>query len=143
MKRDPLRTMLRIRQATLDEAQKAVAGAYQREREAGARARAAAAALDREMKAATSLVAGDDAVELFARWLPIGRRALAQAREAERAATTELDRARVVLGLARAAAAAVESLIEQRAAEQRLEDGHKDQRLMDEAGRRWMPDGSV
>ena len=140
MKRDPLRTMLRIRQATLDEAQKAVSEAYVREQEAEGRADAAADALDREMKAATSLVGGDEAVETFARWLPIGRRALAQAREAQKAATADLDRARAVLGLARAAISAVESLIEQRTIQQRLEDSRKEQLLLDEVGSRWKGD---
>ena len=135
MKRDPLQTMLRIRKATLDEAQKAVGGAYQREQEAGTRAHAAAAALEREMKAATSLICGDDAVESFARWLPVGRRTVAQAREAQRAATTDLDRARAVLALARAAVGAVESLIEQRQMEERAEAGRKEQLMLDEAGR--------
>ena len=136
MKRDPLRTMLRIRRATLDEAQKAVADAYVTERDACAGADAAAATLEHEMKAATSLVGGDEAVETFARWLPIGRQALAQARDAQRTATAELDRARVLLGLARAAVTAVEAMIEQRQAEQRLEDGRKEQLLLDEIGRR-------
>ena len=136
MKRDPLRTMLRIRKATLDEAQKAVAEAYQKERDAGARAQAAAASLEHEMKAATSLVGGDEAVETFARWLPVGRRMLAQARDAQSMATTELDRARAVLGLARAAVGAVESLIEQRGVEARVEEGRKEQLILDELGRR-------
>ena len=136
MKRDPLRTMLRIRRTTLDEAQKAVADAYVTERDACARADAAAVALEHEMKAATSLVGGDEAVETFARWLPIGRRTLAQARDAQRVATAELDRARVLLGLARAAVAAVESMIEQRQTEQRFEEGRREQLLLDEASRR-------
>ena len=128
--------MLRIRKATLDEAQKAVGEAYQREQEAGTRAQAAAASLEREMKAATSLVGGDDAVESFARWLPVGRRTVAQARNAQRAATTELDRARAVLALARAAVSAVESLMEQRQVEERAEEGRKEQLILDEVGRR-------
>ncbi len=136
---DPLRTMLRIRKATLDEAQKAVAEAYQKEQEASGRAQAAAACLDEEMKAATNIVGGDEAVETFARWLPVGRRTLAHAREVERAATTELDRARAVLGLARAAVAAVESLIEQRRVEERVEEARKEQLILDETGRRGMP----
>ncbi len=128
--------MLRIRKATLDEAHKAVGEAYQREQEAGTRAQAAAASLEREMKAATSLVSGDDAVESFARWLPVGRRTVAQARDSQRAATTELDRARAVLALARAAVRAVESLIEQRQVEERTEEGRKEQLVLDEVGRR-------
>ena len=139
MKRDPLRTMLRIRKATLDEAQKAVADAYVAERDACARADAATAALEHEMKAAISLVGGDEAVETFARWLPVGRRTLAQARDAQRTTTAELDRARALLGLARAAVAAVESMIEQHQVARHLEEGRREQLLMDEAGRRPPP----
>ena len=137
MKRDPLGTMLRVRQSALDEAQKAIADAYRREREASDRAEAAAAALDQEMRAAPSLTGGDDAVETFARWLPTGRRALRQAHDAQRDATAVLDQARAVLALARAGVRAVELLMEQRRAEQRLEDDRRDQRMLDEvAGRR-------
>ncbi len=128
--------MLRIRKATLDEAQKAVGEAYQKEQEADTQAQAAAASLEREMKAATSLVGGDDAVESFARWLPVGRRTVEQARNAQKAATTELDRARALLTLARAAVSAVESLIEQRQLKEHAEEGRKEQLVLDELGRR-------
>ncbi len=136
MRRDPLRTMLRVRQATLDEAQKAVAEAYRMERDASDRAEAAAAALEQEMRAAMSLTGGDDAVETFARWLPAGRRALRQAHDAQREATATLDQARAVLALARSGVKTVESLIEQRRTEQQLEEGRRDQRILDEAGNR-------
>ena len=137
MKRDPLGTMLRVRQSALDEAQKAVADAYRLERDAFDRAEAASAALEREMQAAMSLTGGDEAVETFARWLPAGRRAIKLAHDAQRDATAVLDQARAVLTLARSGVRAVETLIEQRRAEQRLEDNRRDQRALDEAaGRR-------
>ncbi len=136
MKRDPLGTMLRVRQSTLDEAQKAVAEAYRAERDAFDRAEAAAAALEREMQVATSLAGGDEAVETFARWLPVGRRTLKQAHDAQRDATAMLDQARAILALARSGVRTVESLIEQRRAEQQLEDNRRDQRALDELGSR-------
>jgi flagellar export protein FliJ len=136
MKRDPLRTMLRVRQSTLDEAQKAVADAYRAEQDAANRAEAASAALEREMKTATSLAGGDDAVETFARWLPIGRRDLKQAHDAQRDATSALDRARAVLALARSGVKTVESLIEQRQAACQIDDNRREQRVLDEAGSR-------
>ena len=136
MKRDPLSTMLRVRQSTLDEAQKAVAEAYSVERDAFDRAEAAAAALEQEMRAAMSLAGGDDAVETFARWLPVGRRALKQAHDAQRDATAMLDQARAILALARSGVRTVESLIEQRREEQQLEDNRRDQRALDEVGHR-------
>ncbi len=136
MKRDPLRTMLRVRQSTLDEARKAVADAYRLERDASDRTEAASAALEQEMRTAMSLAGGDEAVETFARWLPVGRRALKQAHDAQREATATLDQARAVLALARSGVRTVESLIEQRHAEQQLEDNRRDQRVLDEAGNR-------
>ena len=137
MKRDPLGTMLRVRQSVLDEAQKAVADAYRMERDASDRVEAASGALEQEMRAAMSLTGGDEAVETFARWLPAGRRAIKQARDAQRDATAVLDQARAVLTLARSGVKAVETLIEQRRAGQRLEDNCRDQRMLDEAaGRR-------
>ncbi len=136
MKRDPLGTMLRVRQSTLDEAQKAVADAYRMERDASDRAEAASAALEQEMQAAMSLAGGDDAVETFARWLPVGRRALKQAHDAQREATAMLDQARAVLALARSGVRTVESLIEQRRAEQQLDQNRRDQGTLDEAGSR-------
>lgn len=134
MKRDPLQTMLRVRQSALDEAQKAVADAYRLEQDALLRAEEAAHALEHEMKAASSLTAGDDAVEMFARWLPVGRSALRRAHDEQQQTTTALDRARAVLALARSGVRAVETLMEQRQQERVLEEGRRDQRILDEAG---------
>ena len=128
--------MLQVRQSTLDEAQKAVADAYQMERDASDHAEAASAALEQEMLAATNLAAGDEAVETFARWWPVGRKALKQAHDAQREATAILDQARAVLALARFGVKTVETLIEQRQAEQRLESNRRDQRVLDEVGNR-------
>ena len=136
MTRDPLQTMLRIRREALDEAQTAVADAHRVEQDAAGRAAAAAAALDQEMKAATDLAAGDDAVETFARWLPIGRRTLTQARDGHGNATAALDRSRAFLALARAGVRSVECLIDQRRAEARLQEDRREQRMMDEVGSR-------
>lgn len=135
MKRDPLSAILRVRQSTLDEAQKVIAEAYNAELMASKQADAAAEALDREMAAATNLTCGDDVVETFARWLPIGRRNLKLAHDAQRDATAELDRARAVLALARASVRAVETLMEQREQARMLENGRREQLILDESGR--------
>lgn len=134
MKRDPLRTILRVRRATLDAAETAVAEAYGLEQIALARAEKASAALEHEARAATSLAGGDDQVEAFARWLPIGRNTLQQAHDARRDATAELDRVRAFLTLARSSVRAVETLIEQREQEEQLEAQRKEQRVLDELG---------
>lgn len=136
MKRDSLRTILRVRRMTLDAAETAVAEAYNLEQAALARAEEAAAALEHEAQAATSLAGGDDQVEAFARWLPVGRRTMQRAHDARRDATTELDRARAVLTLARSSLRAVETLIEQRGQEEQLEVQRKEQRVLDELGSR-------
>ena len=88
------------------------------------------------MRAAMSLAGGDEAVETFARWLPVGRRALKQAHDTQRDATAMLDQARAVLALARSGVRTVESLIEQRHAERQLEHNRRDQRALDEVGSR-------
>lgn len=139
MKRDLLGTMLRVRQTTLDEAQKAVGEAYQGEQDALLRAETAAAMLEHEMNEATSLTGGDDAVETFARWLPVGRRLLKHAHDAQKEATSELDRARAVLALARSGVRTVELMIEQRTEERRQEENRREQRILDEVGRQRTP----
>lgn len=140
MKRDLFTTMLRVRQTTLDEAQKVVGEAYQSEQNAVQHAEAAAVALEHEMKEATSLAGGDDTVETFARWLPVGRHLLKQARDAQKQATSELDRARAILALARSGVRTVELMIEQRTEEHRQEDNRREQRILDEVGRQRPPD---
>lgn len=135
MKRDALATILRVRQSTLDEAQKVIADAYDAEQAASLHAQAAAEALTREMTAAMDLSGGDDAVETFARWLPLGRQSLRHAHDTQRNATTELDRARAVLSLARAGVRAVETLMEQRTLEKQKEYNRLEQLTLDEAGR--------
>lgn len=136
MKRDPLKTLLRIRQATLDDAQRAVSDAYRAEQEASRRAEEAGEALAHEMRAAMNLGGDDDAVEAFARWLPLGRRAIKQAHDAQRDATARLDQARAILTLARSGVRTVESLDAQRKDERRQEADRHAQHALDEIGSR-------
>ncbi|WP_419727858.1 flagellar export protein FliJ [Lichenicola sp.] len=136
MKRDPLKTLLRIRQATLDDAQKAVSDAYHAEHEASRLAEEAGEALAHEMRSAMNLGVDDDAVEAFARWLPLGRRAIKQAHEALRDATSRLDQARAILTLARSGVRTVESLDAQRKDERRQEEDRRAQHELDEIGAR-------
>jgi len=136
MTHDPLKTLLRVRKNTLEEAQRAVADAYRVERAAAARADEAGNALTRELQVATNLNAGDEAVENFARWLPVGRRALSQAHTAHREAAADLDQARAVLALARAGVRAVELLMERKAEEARLDMARREQHALDDIGSR-------
>ena len=137
MSGDTLATLLRIRRTSLDDAQRALAEALRHQQETQARSEAEASRYARETVAALDLTAGDEAVDAFARWLPVGRKAVEQARLAEQEASGDMDRTRIVLGLARAAYRSVELLIEKRAEQARQVQDRKEQQAMDEiAGRR-------
>jgi flagellar protein FliJ len=136
MSRDPLATLLRIRKSHLDDAQRAVADALREQHLMQARRETEEARYAQETAAALDLAAGDETVDAFARWLPIGRKAVEAARAAEQEAAGEVDRARVVLGLARAAHRSVELLAEKRAEEARRVQDHRAQQAMDDLARR-------
>ncbi|MCQ8279943.1 flagellar export protein FliJ [Acetobacteraceae bacterium KSS8] len=132
MSRDPLLSLLRFRQSAVDEAQKALAEAYRVEQEAIAAVRRATETLELEMREASSLTAGDDAVEAFARWLPVGRKDVADAHARQREATTNLDQLRAVMTLARASVRAVEALMEKKAQIAAQHQKQKEQAELDE-----------
>nr|WP_321984954.1 flagellar FliJ family protein [uncultured Lichenicoccus sp.] len=132
MSRDPLATLLRIREAALDEAKQHVANALAREQVAALRLADEEAALTRETAAAISPSGGDARVDAFARWLPIGRQAIAKALTVQQTATFAVDQARVVLNLTRAAHRSVETLIEKQRHAADRETGLKLQRESDE-----------
>ncbi len=136
MSGDTLATLLRVRRNNLDEAQRAVATALRLQQQAQARREAEETRYAEETAAALDLARGDEAVDAFARWLPVGRKAIEAARLAEQEACGEVDRNRVVLGLARAAHRAVELLIEKRTEEQRQLRDRKAQQEMDDLGGR-------
>lgn len=137
---DTLNTLLRIRRTSLDDAQHALAEALRHQQRMQTLSEAEGSRYAMETVAALDLTAGDEAVDAFARWLPIGREAVATARGAEQEASGDMDRARVVLGLARAAYRSVELLIERRTEEARQLRDRKEQQAMDELGtRRLLP----
>ncbi len=137
MSGDTLATLLRIRRTGLDDAQRALADALCHQQRMQSLCEAEASRYASETVAALDLGAGDEAVDAFARWLPIGRKAVEQARLAEQEASGDMDRARIALGLARAAYRSVELLIEKRAEQVRQAQERKGQQAMDEiAGRR-------
>ena len=132
MSRDPLATLLRIREAALDKARQHVANALAREHAAALRLADEESVLERETAAAVDPSQGDARVDAFARWLPVGRRAIETARGLHQAASAAVDQARVVLTVSRAAHRSVETLIEEQhdAAEHAV--GLKLQREMDD-----------
>ena len=99
------------------------------------RSASSGAGLEREADAARSLLAGDETVEAYARWLPIGLRAVEQARDAQHAANAELDRVRAMLTLCRTEVQAVETQIEAVSRAESRERGRRDQLAADEAAR--------
>ena len=137
MRQQALATLLRIRRASLDDAERAVADALREQQHLQTRCEAAEARYAAETLAALDLGAGDEAVDAFARWLPIGRTAIADARRCEQEAAGMVDRTRILLGLTRAAHRSVETLIEDRAAEALQHEERRAQNAMDDlAGRR-------
>ncbi len=136
MSGDTLGTLLRVRRNNLDEAQRAVADALRVQQQAQAGREAQETRYAEETVAALDLAHGDDAVDAFARWLPVGRKAIETARLAEQEASCDVDRTRVVLGLARAAHRAVELLMEKRGEEERQLRERRAQQEMDDLGRR-------
>ena len=136
MSGDALATLLRIRRNNLDEAKRAVADALCLKQQAQAKREAEEMRYASETVAALDLSRGDEAVDAFARWLPIGRKAIEVACLAEQEASGEVDRARIVLGLEGASHRAVELLMEKRIEERRrLRDGKLQQEMDDLGGR--------
>ncbi|TLU71619.1 flagellar FliJ family protein [Lichenicoccus roseus] len=132
MSRNPLITLLRLRDAELDDAKRTVAGALVREHAASRRLEVEEAALSREMTMATSMAGGDDCVDAFARWLPIGRKAIGEALIACQVAAAEVDHARTVLTLSRAGHRSVEMLMEKQTLQTAAEAAIRTQREMDD-----------
>jgi hypothetical protein len=134
--RDPLETLARLRQMVCEDARRALAASLEAESAANKALRSAEAAIFREQEVAGSLDAGDGAVEAFAAWLPVGRQAVREAREADAAATAATVQARAVLSAARASAEAADRLLAARAAARQEEVMKRTQAALDEAAAR-------
>ncbi len=135
MSRDPLQTLLRLRNAKLDGAKQALADGLAAERRAIDADHAARDAMRTEEEAAMSLDAGDGAVEAFAAWVPRGRHAIGLATVERDRRAAELVGVRAKLALARADVEAIASVLESRAAVALAEENRKSQAELDEAGR--------
>jgi len=136
MNRDPLETLARLRHSVCEDARRALAACLEAEDAAGKALHSASEAIFREQDAAGALDAGDGAVEAFAAWLPLGRRAVAEAREADSRAGAATVQARAVLAAARASAEAADRLLASRAAERDAEAARRAQAALDEAAAR-------
>lgn len=133
---DPLKTVLRLRRVTVDDAKRALGAVLRAEDAALARAAAAEALINEEAEAAADLAAGDDAVEAFATWLPVGRARAAAARAEHEQYRSEVAMARAGLTTAMAAAEAAENLVKRRDAEHAAVTMRREQAAMDEVAAR-------
>lgn len=136
MRDEPLRTLLRLRRLTLDEARLTLAACLEQEGTEAGRVRRIERSIQEETDRASSLDGNDVTVETFARWL---RRVRAEQEGAElawREAETRTAEARVVLGASRQAVEAVETELERREAQERQEGTRREQRMLDEIGGR-------
>jgi len=127
--------LLKMRRMAVDEARQAVADCLAREDAAEKALAEAQAALARETLAAQAS-ASDGEVEAFAAWLPYGRRAVQNAQAAKDAAAAETALGRAALTLARSAAEAVETVIEERREALKARRERGEQSVLDEAGQR-------
>ncbi len=137
--RDPLATVLRIRRITVDDARRQLGVAIRAEEQANMAVLAAEAAIGAEGEAAADLMAGDGAVEAYARWLPVGRAQVAEAQSAAERARSEVALARAALTLARAAAESADSLLTRRREAAQLEVVRREQLQTDEVAGRAKP----
>jgi flagellar export protein FliJ len=133
---DPLDTVLRIRRVTVDDAKRDLAALLRAEEAAQTKAEATEALIAQEAAAATDLRAGDDAVESYAAWLPVGRANAAAARAAHEDACAAVSQARAALTVARASAESAQQLLDKRAEHRRAEMARKDQAVLDEIASR-------
>ncbi len=113
MRLEAFRALLKMRRANTQASKIALAQAIAAETDASAAVAAADARMEREARAALSLGADDGAVELYARWLPVGRQDAMRARATLTRASQEVDLARTGLSLAKAAERAVEQEFDQ------------------------------
>jgi len=140
MPRNPLATLIRLRQRALDDAQRGVVDCLRTEAQAQRLADEADRAIGRETVAASDPDGPDSAVEAFAAWLPGARLRLEEARRELETLQAETARARASVAACRTALESVETLQQQRreevqkAREHRLQLELEDRRDVAEDG---------
>src|SRR5438270_346766 len=117
MRRDPLATLVRLREQARDDAQRHLVACLAAESRAEAIAGDAERAIASESEAAADPCGSDAAVEAFAAWLPVARGRLQEARQTVETLRAETARARAGLAASRTALESVHTL-EQRRREQ-------------------------
>jgi len=136
MKRDPLAAVLRVRRLAMEDATRDFAECLRGEVETRQAVAAVEAAIERETDIASSLEAGDAVVEAFGAWLKRTRKDLRAAQSRHEQSESETARARAALAVARAAVKAAEHLMAEQEAAAALEASRREQRALDEIGRK-------
>jgi flagellar export protein FliJ len=136
MPTDSLQTLLQLRRMDVDAARLALIERETALQTAVKAEHQAEAAIISEMKAATELRTDDATVEAFGTWLPYGRRMVACAKAKAEDAQGHVIQARAVLNIARAAAEAVDKLIEVKATKASADMARREQNRLDELSQR-------
>ncbi len=132
MRRDTLHALARLRDRAVEDSRRELARCIAAEAEAQARLDDTERRLLIQGEAAADLAAGDEVVEAYARWLPIGREEIVQARRALDAATAEVHYARATLDAARAAARLVSDALERERRDETVRSQKQEQAEIDE-----------
>lgn len=136
MTRDPLQTVLRLRDMAVDTARGELAASEMALQAASRTAQQAATRIALEMQRASGIDVGDGGVEAFARWLPRGRADATQARDAADRAEAACVLARARLTASRTAQEAVAAALAKKADAAAAEAARQEQGILDEAGLR-------
>ena len=134
MRIDSLKTLLKLRQMNVDTAKQGVAQALVAETIAASASSRADLRIMEEAESAASASAGDEAVEIYARWLPIGREQARRARRELERTSQEVAIARSALVLAKNDEQAVKSALAQEERVVATLRGRRSQEELDEAG---------
>ena len=132
---EPLRSLLRLRRMTVDEARRILATCLHRKAETEAALAKIETAIEKEAATASALEAGDDAVEAFGAWLKRIRTCQHAAVEQDAEAEARIQQARVVLVAAQAGLRAVEAAEARAIAEQQAAKATQQQHALEDTSR--------
>ncbi|EHH69079.1 flagellar export protein FliJ [Gluconobacter morbifer] len=132
MEQSPLETLMTLRQHELDSVEATFGKAVAREAEAEKALAQAQWKILSEQACASDAQADDEAVEAFSRWLPLGRKAVAEAQERCHQAALDRETVRGALLEARAALETVQTLRDERREEARQSGLRKEQAALDD-----------
>ena len=138
MARDPLATLIRLRQRALHDAQRTLVDCIAVEAQAKAATDEAERAIARETEAASCTTGSDAVVEAFAAWLPGARDRVEAARREWESLQAETARARASIAACRTALESVETLRRER--QQKAQHAREHRLQLELEGRRGTAD---